>query len=200
MQKFPNRILICVLLGTVLCGQALSAPKLLPQSPKPLRHKGFTVLPFAERGWFVVKRSPYRLVLARHGTLIDESFAVVVGLFKLPQFEGNRSFVKYIKTGQRTTTKSDRFRRLKVRAKIHQTEKARCVYYHTRVEDHAAKRRSNKTGPMILEIVGYTCQHPVDPRVGINISISKRYYPGSQDKKLMNKARKLLQRTTFTKF
>ncbi len=173
---------------------------LLGLPPKLLKHKGFTVLPFNEPGWMVIQRKPYRLVLARRGKVMDESYVIIVSLFSLPQFKRDRAFLKYIKAGLLKDGTAERFRKLKIKVWPYYGKETKCIRFYSKVEDKVPVRQSGKKDPMILEITGFNCRHPNNPKTGIQVSISNRYIPGNPDPSLRMQVEKLFKQTTFTNF
>ena len=148
----------------------------------------------------VIQRKPYRLVLARRGKVMDESYVIIISAFSLPELKWDRGFLRYIKTGLKKESRSGRFKRLKISARLIKDKETTCVRYHTKVEDKIPKRQSGKKDPMILEVMGFNCRHPKNPKAGIQVSISNRYIPGNPDPGLRKQVEKLFKQTTFTDF
>ena len=105
--------------------------------------------------------------------------------------------MNFIKESRDKDTDPKRFKVLKDEINIYKLRADFCVSYHTIAEDNKAVKRLWNNKPMLLEIVGYSCRYPLNKKIVINFNYSHRYYPGNEDKELLEKANKVFSQLEF---
>jgi tetratricopeptide (TPR) repeat protein len=161
--------------------------------------RGASVLPPQEKAWKIIQKSENRLSLIKGNPQSDATYTASVMINELSDFESEEQFSKEIPKKFLSVYDSDRFTIKKEEGEITRSRENYCWTYHLIVEDRAAKTRTGKK-VMLLEIIGYICQHPKDRTKGINMQYSHRYYPGDEDPEIKNKAKEFLDNVTFTDF
>jgi len=163
--------------------------------PERLVQPGYSLLPPNEKGWVVVRRDPGRLQLAKRGDARDTTVAIQGGLVQLPASKDSADFVQVIKDGQAKDTDPRRFKMLTHDVVALPGKGTECAKSHAVAEDRSIVRKS---GPMILELLGMTCAHPRDPRIGVDVGYSERYNPGERDPAFLDRAEAVLGSVEFT--
>jgi len=148
-------------------------------------------------GWIVAYRNKYQTALAKEGLNTDETYAINIILFELPNFSSKEEFVNYVRTGRERDTNSNRFKIINNELDSLSGEDKYCVSYHTISEDKEAVKRSSNNDPMLLEMVGNICRLPQNKNMAITNDYSHRYYPNHQDVQLKDKASKAFQSLKF---
>jgi tetratricopeptide (TPR) repeat protein len=161
--------------------------------------RGASVLPPQGKTWKIIQKNENRLILIKGNPQSDATYTASVMINELSDFESEEQFSKEIPKKFLSAYNSDRFTIKKEEGEISRSRENYCWTYHLIVEDRAAKTRTGKK-VMLLEIIGYICQHPKDRTKGINMQYSHRYYPGDDDPEVKNKAKEFLDNVTFTDF
>lgn len=160
---------------------------------------GVSVLPPQEQNWKVSHMSENVISLIKKGSQPDATYASFVGFHELPDLESKEQFSKEIFKMLLSEIDTERFTIKKNEGEISHSRETYCWRYHMISEDRAAKTRPGQK-VMLLEMVGYICQHPKDRNKGVNFQYSHRYYPGDEDPEIKNKAKEFLDNVTFTDF
>jgi hypothetical protein len=166
--------------------------------PERISQKGYSLVPLNEKGWLIVGRNAYQMALAKHGENPDETFAIQAILFRLSAFKTNEEFVRLIKEGQVKDTNPQRFKILEHEVASYPTKGTDCAKSHMMAEDHAAVKRSGKSGDMVLEMLTLTCAHPKNRNVGISVIYSQRYYSDQRDSAFVEKGTSVLNSVEFS--
>ena len=167
--------------------------------PERFVQKGFSFMPLNEKGWLIGGRNPHRAVLGKQGDNPDETLAIeadVLGGF--PVLKSNEELLHLVKETEAKNTDPSRFKVLKYEVSPYMDKGRNCARSHMAAEDHAAVKRSGKSGRMILEALALICIHPKDKNVGISVKYSQRYYPDQRDPKFLEKATSVLNSIEFT--
>jgi tetratricopeptide (TPR) repeat protein len=160
--------------------------------------RGVSVLPPQEKAWKIIQKNDNQLSLIKGNPQSDATYAASVIINELPDLESKEQFSEISKK-LLSEYDTERFTIKKEEGEISYSRETYCWRYHMISEDRAAK---TKTGQkvMLLEMIGYICQHPKDRKKGINFSYSHRYYSGDEDPEIKNKANEFLGNVTFTDF
>jgi hypothetical protein len=187
-------------LGSVLVLSSCASIQEVQIPPERFSQKGFSFMPFNEKGWFIAARNPQRAVLVKRGDNPDETFAIEANAFsgQSPTLESGEEFARLIKEFELNNTNPGRFKVLRHEVSPYAEKGNNCVRSHMAAEDHGVVSRSGKTGPMILEKLTLVCVHPKDNRAGANVAYSQRYYPDQRDPKFLEKGTSVLSSVEFT--
>ena len=163
-----------------------------------LNHSAFfTMKPPQEDDWVIAYRDNSQISLAKYGNDKDETYAIMVTMVQIPNLDTENEFMNFIKESRDKDTDPKRFKVLKDEINIYKLRADFCVSYHTIAEDNKAVKRLWNNKPMLLEIVGYSCRYPLNKKIVINFNYSHRYYPGNEDKELLEKANKVFSQLEF---
>lgn len=170
----------------------------VPADQKTLAIDGVQFAAPGEPGWHVVTQTRYKLDLGKLGS-DDYTLGLSAGLYKAPGPVAGKDWAEQVKEGEDANTSAPRFL-----TTLHDVEPASvgtasCARSHMVAEDHDPKTHSGKQGTMILEVLSLNCHHPDDPKVGVDVGYSQRYYPGEGDPEFMKKAAAILESVRFTK-
>lgn len=160
---------------------------------------GLSLLPPQGEGWITARLNDTQAAFVKDGTAPGSTYVVQATLFKLPRIDSRQKFLDHViemKTGQQG---EDRDKRGQKTYEILVVQSAYCVRHH---EIGEAKRTRDPSGkrPMILEVIGNTCQHPEDNTIGVDYGYSYIYPAGKGDPELREKAGGFLDGVRFTGF
>ena len=130
---------------------------------------------------------------------MDETYAIQVMLVQLPDLNNSEKLKQYIIEGFKKDSNSNRFKLIETKADVVQSNIGSCVKNMSKAEDTQAKKQSESTKSMILEIINLTCKHPAIKNAGVNISYSHRYYDGNKDPRLESKSKTVFDNFQFNK-
>jgi hypothetical protein len=160
---------------------------------------GVSVLPPQEQGWIIPQMSLYELALIKRGSKPDATYAAQVKLFQLPKIESEELYLQYVSQGRAAEPETGRFKIIQNKEEIVTGRETYCVKYQSVSEDKAAKTRSGAKA-MIMETIGYNCQHSKNKSIGVDFGYSYRHYAGDEDADLEKKANAFLEQVRFTDF
>lgn len=160
---------------------------------------GVSLLPPQEPGWKILTMSSYQLALAKFGQNRGETYAASVSVYNLPKVDTEDAFLKAVSEGRASAPRTGRFVIISNDEKIARGRETNCVYYYTVSEDTAAHIGTERKS-MILETIGYHCQHPKNRLIGVNFEYSHRYFAGNQDPAIESRANAFLDQVRFTDF
>lgn len=168
-------------------------------SNSPINIYGVTTLPPQNGDWLVMAASGYQSSLASAGYNKNESFVVNVSIFQLPVLETDQKLLEHIVNSRVSGPKIGRFENQENTENLLSLNGAVCVKYHSISKDTNAKIQGGKAS-MLLESIGYNCQHPKNNTVGVNIEYSSRYFEGSKNPSLENDSDAFFNNIKFTEF
>lgn len=187
--------LIVAIFSLAACASEPNLPK-LPADSGRLNIDGVSFAPPAEEGWYIGLQTPYHLGLMKRGDAKDETIAIEASLYKTPASAliPGADYVASVKAGEASPAATDpkRFTLTTHDVTPAKVSGATCARTHAISQDNAAHTPGGKTAAMILEMYSLNCMHPKDPRVGVNVTYSERYYAGQADPQLAAKATALL--------
>ena len=189
---------LCTALVITSCASMQARLPEIQIPPERISQKGYSLVPLNEKGWLIAARNAHQLVLSKRGKKPDETFAIQAIPFRLPTFKTHEEFVRLFKEDQAKDTDTQRFKKVKHEVTDYPMNGTDCVKSHMVTEDHAAVKRSGKSGHMVLETLMLICAHPKNKNVGINIIYSHRYYPEQRDSGFVEKATSVLNSVEFT--
>lgn len=170
----------------------------VPADQKTFAIDGVEFAAPGEPGWHRVTQTRYKFDVGKLGS-DDYTLGLSASLYKAPDPVAGKDWAEQVKEGEDANTSAPRFL-----TTLHDVEPvklgaAACARSHMVVEDHAPHTHSGKQGTMILEVLSLNCRHPDDPKVGVDVAYSERYWPGEGDGEFMKKAEALLSSVQFTK-
>ena len=172
-------------------------PNLVDPSKRINDVVGVSVLPPQEEGWKVLNKNKTQLVLSKYGPTENSSYIANITIFKLPKFETEQQFTQYISKAKKSQQPEERFRVIQDKKESIKGGTNYIMKYHTIAEDKVATAKyGNKT--MLLEVIGYTGQHPKNHSIGIELGYSYRYHIGAEDSKFKEKANAFLDQIIIT--
>lgn len=166
-------------------------------SSAPIDIAGVSVLPPKGSNWKVVSKSETNISFISKGSQPDATYAATVMQLKLPDTESKEQFANKMREKLQSERENKRFNLIKNEGQLSVGQGTICWRYHMISEDRTARTASGKKR-MLLEMVGYICQHPKTKNKGINIQYSHRYYSGDQDVGIEAKADEFFNHVTFT--
>jgi hypothetical protein len=192
MKQFQKIVMLCIAFVITAC--AATKPHLpeVKVPPERILEKGYSLMPLNEPGWLIEGRNDYAFAFVKPGANQDETFVIQAMFSRLPAYETNAEFLKVIKDGQNKDSDSKRFEILKHDVSPFPMKGADCAESHMVTVDHAAVKRSNNTGDMILEALMLVCAHPSEKSVAIHVIYSHRHYPSQDDPAFMEKGATVL--------
>ena len=189
-MRFKN---ILLLLGSVVLVVACSStPKTDNAAAEPettdLLQKGFLLSLPAADGWNVVKKSDYKVFLAKHGENEDETYTLQTVVVSLPSFENDDEFLDFIKQRMMKAIPGDPSQE----TTMFTGHSANCV------QNSNKQTRLVKGEEKVFEMIDFTCIHPDNKNAGIYMAYSKTYSPGHGDEDFSAKAEELFNHLYFT--
>lgn len=172
-----NRLTI-ILLSVFLASCATVAPVVNPN--ETISIYGVSSLPPQNGNWNVITVSGYQMSLAKNGSRKNESLAVNVSIFQLPEFPTDKEFLDYVVQGRAAEPSIGRFEVLTNSESLETLNGANCVKYHSISKDQRAQIQGGETAVMLLENRGYNCKHPKNDSVGVNVEYSLRHFPETE--------------------
>jgi hypothetical protein len=161
---------------------------------------GVSSLPPQNGQWSVIVASGTQMSLAKSGGIDNESLVVQVSTFQLPEFEKDEDFLTYVQQGRASEPDTGRFRVIENEESLSILDDATCVKYHSVSEDNAAQIKGGNVASMLLENMGYNCQHPLNKLVGVHIEYSLRRYPDTVYSSFESDANGFFGNIGFTSF
>ena len=190
--------------GLAACatGPQVNLPK-MPPSVTRVYIDGASFEPPHAKVWYAEAHTRYLVALITPRANINETTAVEIQLYKNPRpVSGPVSeadFVQQVRQEQDQNIDPKRFSLRAHEVTPAKLGKAVCARSYSLALDRAPHTASHSRKPMLLEISALSCLHPDDPRVGVNVSFSERYYPGDQDPDFKATAAKMLASVELSK-
>jgi hypothetical protein len=138
--------------------------------------------------------------MARKGPDDDDSYAVAVTLYGLPDFFSEEQFVAHVLRERLREPDIGRFKSLHNEEVVDRSRSAWCIRYRTTSEDRAAQVGPGRTATMIMDSRGYSCRHPRKNSIGVDFGYSHRHRPGQLDPAFEEKATRFLETIEFVDF
>jgi hypothetical protein len=189
----------------IFCASCASAPwQELPLPPKQFVLKGFSFTPPNEMGWYVTHRRPDHLLLEKSNHDKDpyETYAIEAFFLNVHRvFKSNEEFLQAVKEGV-GIKRDPRYKILKHDMNLHKKNGESCALAQVVAEDHGRIPSfgfgiHRRPGHMILEMIEFTCRHPQNNSIAINMIFALRYYPGERDSLFSEKAMKVVDSVGF---
>ncbi len=194
-----KKLLIALCVFLLISCVAEKKPNLINTSVRINDIRGLSILPPQEPGWTIEHRGDNRVVFGKVETNPYSTHAIHVILIRLPKIKSKEHFLQYVSKGKDAQQPIERFEAIKINREVISDQSNYCVKFHDVVKDKKARTPSGMK-PMILEVIGKTCQHPKNKTIGVDFGYSYRYPTGSKDPELEQKAKAFLKEVQFTDF
>ncbi len=179
---------LCALLGA--CASQ-------PKEPPRIVMNGFSIVPPAQKEWFVAKRSPDLVVIAKAGRFSGETFTIQAMVIKLPPMASPEELVRHVESTQRKELDPKRFRLFKLDVGQQAVHGQACALSHAEVAERTTTAGTGSPVNMMLETETLICPHPKEPLRGINVAYSHRHFPEDTDPQFSQDAARLMQSLAF---
>jgi hypothetical protein len=197
MHKLTAFVLTTLLLAA--CAAREGPPSLTSPFHLITTVAGLSLVPPPEPGWIIAIQEANQVVLVRRAVQSGETYGAAASVYPLPEIASNDAFLTHISAARATAYQTSRVTLVKNDESLAEGRPARCVRYHTISEDKADRVPSARQ-TLLLQSIGYHCQHPKNRQVGVNLKYSHRYAPGHEDSDLAAKANEFLHKAGFTDF
>jgi len=188
-----------LILSSCASTQSMQSMQEVQVPPERFVLKGYSFIPLNEKGWLVRIRNPHQVVMGKLGASADETIGIVARKYvETSPSRSSEEIVRQLEEIEQKNPDSARFKSLKREIVPYREKGITCAYSHTVVEDHAAQKRTARTGSMILDTVSLTCAHPGDNRTLVFLAYSQRNYPGEGDPNFLEKAKRILSSLEFS--
>jgi hypothetical protein len=190
----------CLILGLSLlsCSAIRPGPSETANLPARLFQSGYSVVPPREKGWSILDRDNYRLILVKRGPSQNESYAAVAGLILLPSNLNNRDlYFEHIRLARSREFESNGIRILSNQESMFDEKGDFCVRYRSETVAAGGSGVSDRPGSLVVEAIGFYCRHPAEPTVAVKAEYSYRHRPGNDDRELEEKAERFLKAVNF---
>ena len=159
---------------------------------KTLSHKGFNLVVPDETGWNVAKESAYKVELAKRGEVAGEVYTIQALLVRLPAFDSDDDFKAYVQKSMDAIDKKTKMQLIEQGSSFIPYNENQCVQFNRKTENTAGE------GPVILDMVNFTCRHPLREDAGVYLAFAKRSQEGSSEEDLTPQALNLFYNLEFT--
>ncbi len=159
---------------------------------KTLSHKGFNLVVPDETGWNVAKESAYKVELAKRGEVAGEVYTIQALLVRLPAFDSDDDFKAYVQKSMDAIDKKTKMQLIEQGSSFIPYNENQCVQFNRKTENTAGE------GPVILDMVNFTCRHPLREDAGVYLAFAKRSQEGSEEEDLTPQALNLFYNLEFT--
>ena len=160
---------------------------------------GVTAKTPRDGNWVMVATSGYQSSLASQGANENESLVVNVSIFQIPVVGSEQEFLELVVKSRAATPKTGRFENHSNAEELSRLNGALCVKYHSVSIDKNARTKDGTTS-MLLESIGYNCQHPLNETVGVNIEYSSRHFEETPNLSLDEDSAEYFGNIQFTEF
>jgi hypothetical protein len=195
-----RKLSLYLIIGLTLlsCSASRPAPSGYGDPSARMFNSGFSVVPPQEKGWLIMDRDAYRLVLVKQGANRDESYAAVASLVLLPADLDNREiFFEHIRKARSKALESEGFRVLSNRDFLFDEKGEYCVRYRSETEEMNGSKDAGAEAPLIHETIGFYCRHPDETNVAVNAEYAYRHRVVDADPELETKADRFLKAVNF---
>jgi len=201
MKRWRSAVILCVLLFVVACSSQARDMQDVSNPPERIFLTGFSLLPLHEKGWMVLVRDQFRLALKRKiAKEPNESFIIAADLVPLENYKSEEEFRHRVMARQATYVylNSPLYKVIQNETRASAEKGTECARTHV-VSENMAAARLDKTSPLILEILSFTCVHPQYKGVAVEVNYSQQYYAGHRDPAFLEKAERVFSSIEFNK-
>ena len=170
------KLIIGIIVVFYFSGCASSAPKYtkINNFDNRIEMVGVSVLPPQEYGWYYYKEHKGKVILGKAGSALGETFAGMIVLSKLPNFDTKEEFLHIVSKQRKLGPKSQRYVDLVNEEKLAKNSKIMKVKFHTKYKDFEPKILPTAMKYLIIEDFGSIFRHPYNKNIAITVVISQR--------------------------
>lgn len=167
----------CLLPGLFVLLVACAAPTRQPPTVpagKMFRGSYIDVKAPSSDGWIYLGSSPQGMAFAKQGLPPGESLTATVMMFDLQPTQTPEDLVRLVKEGIEKDTNSQRFASIESKTDYTAQRTYPCVRHHALANDKEAVTSPTTKEPLLLEIQGLYCRHPIRTDTGFAAIYSYR--------------------------
>jgi hypothetical protein len=161
---------------------------------KNLSHKGFSLVVPDEAGWNVANETTYKVELTKSGDVAGEVYSIQALLVRLPVFDSDDDFKAYVQKSMDAIDKKTQSQVIEEGSSFIPYNDNQCVQFNRKTEKTAGD------APTILEMVNFTCRHPIRDDAGVYLAYARRFQQGDEGVDLIPQALNLFYNLEFTEF
>jgi len=165
---------------------------------KNLSHKGFSLVVPDESGWNVANETAYKIELAKRGENPGEVYTIQALLVKLPPFNTDEDFKAFVQKSMDAIDKKTKSQIIEEGSSLIPYNDSQCVQFNRKTQPRSTVAESEGAAPMVLEMVNFTCRHPLRNDAGVYLAYAKRFQEGSGEEDLTAQALNLFYNLEFT--
>ena len=159
---------------------------------KNLSHKGFNLVVPDDSGWNVANETAYKVELTKRGEVSGEVYTIQALLVRLPSFDSDDDFKAYVEKSMDSIDKKTQSQLIEQGSSFIPYNDNQCVQFNRKTEKTAGAE------PMLLEMVNFTCRHPLREDAGVYLAYARRFQEGSVEEDLTPQALNLFYNLEFT--
>jgi hypothetical protein len=156
------------------------------------------VLP-AQHKWAAIIRTTYQGAFGALGMPRNDTLIVAYTVFNVKPFATKQEFLNIVREGRAAEPQTGRFETIRSVEELYSDRSEICVMYRSASKDFGveAKRGGEYS---VFEEIGMYCAHPKNPKVGIQVEITRKAPPGAAYPTLEADALTLLRSVQFGEF
>lgn len=187
---------VAILLACAPVQLQLQAPQVqLP--PERSYHRGYSLIPLDEKGWFITQSDHNWLTLIRYGSNPGETYVITTIVWGPPTLSSQSEFINVVKENYTKGLDTTRFKTIELDVTPYPKKGEYCARVYVKNVDRTAVTHADVPEYMIMEIVELSCIHPTNANMAINVSYSHRHYPDQNNPGLLEKAETLFNSVEF---
>lgn len=159
---------------------------------KNLSHKGFNLVVPDETGWSVANETAYKVELSRRGEASGEIYTIQALLVRLPSFNSDDEFKAYVEKSMDAIDKKTKSQLVEQGSSFIPYDDNQCVQLNRTTE------KTSGAEPMVLNMVNFTCRHPLRADAGVYLAYARRSQEGGDVEDLTPQALNLFYNLEFT--
>lgn len=163
-----------------------------------IEQNGYSFLPPAETGWFIADRTSNRIALAKLGKVEGQTYLIEGDHLALDRLADPSRLTDFAERRDKRNLPLPRFRVREYNVSELTIAGAQCALSKIVAEDRDPETGTNVVTAMLVETVGTVCIHPMDPALGITMTLSHRSFPEDQDRAFKSYGQSLLQTQQFS--
>ena len=156
-----------------------------------LSHKGFTLVVPDDAGWDVANESEYKVELAKRDEASSDVYTIQALLVRLPSFETDEDFKAYVEKSMDAIDQKTDSTVIEQGSNFIPYNENQCIQINRKTEKSADEGA-------VLDMVNFTCRHPLHEDAGVYLAYAKRTQPGAEVEDLVPQALNLFYNLEFT--
>ena len=158
---------------------------------KTLSHKGFTLVVPDDKDWNVANETEYKVELAKRDEASSDVYTIQALLVRLPSFESDEDFKAYVEKSMDNIDQKTGSTLIGQGSNFIPYNDNQCVQINRQTEKSAEEG-------MVLDMVNFTCRHPLREDAGVYLAYAKRTQQGAEAEDLVPQALNLFYNLEFT--